>query len=276
MRPLLVLLALALALSGCGGKQPAHAGPGTVSGTPSTSAASSSLEPGNLTAPPATPALVLADCSNFGGVFPVDMAAARAVLPPGFEPVPAANDPGGGAALYMLFLQCAASSVDGNATGPTVAAYAELAVVPPAGFRLEGVDDYTVPLAFGAGVDAVGQRLAAFGLGIAGPASTTDVTTSGPGPQRLRLVVDDVTIDLTGQMSPQDGVALGDGDFALIGVQGGAVTSVVKGHASGGSAVQGTVTHQSAGLPVLAQARPVSLGFSVSGFTLAFELAKAF
>lgn len=223
---------------------------------------------------PGVPSLVLSDCTNFGGVFPVDMAAARAALPAGFEPVPSPNDPAGGATLYILFLQCGGSMVDGNDTGPTVAAYAELAAVPPSEFELDGITDYTVPLAFGAGSDAVGQRLADFGLGIAGAATTTDVTDGQPGPQRLRLVVGDVTLDLTGQMSPQDGQALGDGGFALIGVQDGAVRTIVRGQSEGGTAVQGTVTHQSTGLPILEGARPIALGFSVTGFSLTFTLAR--
>jgi hypothetical protein len=225
--------------------------------------------------PPTSPSFTLSDCTNFGGVFPVDVAAARAALPAGFEPVVSPNDPAGGATLYILFLQCAGSSVDGNDTGPTVAAYAELAVVPPTEFRLDGISDYTVPLAFGAGSQAIGQRLADFGLGLAGMATTTDVTDGQPGPQRLRLVVGDVTLDLTGQMSPQDGQGLGDGSFALVGVQDGAVRSVVRGQSQGGTAVQGTVTHQSTGLPILEGARPIALGFSVQGFSLTFELARS-
>lgn len=219
------------------------------------------------------PDLVLSDCTNFGGVFPVPMADAAAALPAGFEPVASANDPAGGATLYILFLDCEGSAVDGNDTGPVIVEYAELAVVPPAAYTLPGISDYTVPLAIGAGVDAVADRLAQFMLGHAGRPTVTDVTDGAPGPRRARMVVDDVTLDVTGQFAG-DGSSLGDGGFALIGVQDGVVKTVVQGFSQGGSASQGTVTQQSAGLPVFQQARPLAVGFTVTGFTLTFTLAQ--
>lgn len=229
---------------------------------------------GGSNPPSAQGSLVLSDCMNVGGVFPVPMEAASAQLPQGFEPVVSPNDPAGGATLYMIFLQCGGSSVDGQDTGGVTLAYAELAVTPPDEHRLPGVSDYTVPLVMGVGAEQARERLASFGLGLVGPATVTDVLESGPGPQRLRMVVDDVAIDLAAQLSPQEATPLAEGDFALIGVQDGTVRSVVRGHASAGSAVQGGVTQQSAGLPLFAQARPTAVGFSVAGFTLTFALAS--
>lgn len=219
------------------------------------------------------PTLQLSDCTNFGGVFPVPMADATAALPAGFEPVASANDPAGGATLYILFLECEGSSVDGNATGPVNVAYAELAVTPPSEYMLAGITDYTVPLAIGAGNKAVGERLAQFMLGKAGPSTVTDVTDATPGPRKARVVVEGVTLDLTGQFAGEAGT-LSDGGFALIGVQDGIVRTVVQAFSQGGSASEGTVTQQSTGLPILEQARPVARGFTVSGFTLSFALVQ--
>ncbi|MEK6975164.1 MAG: hypothetical protein AABY18_02340 [Candidatus Thermoplasmatota archaeon] len=220
--------------------------------------------------------LALSDCTNFGGVFPVPMADATAALPAGFQPVPSASDPTGGATLYILALDCTGSRVDGNDTGPTNLMYAELAVVPPDEFKLPGITDYTVPLAFGATSDAVGDRLAQFMLGHAGRSTVSDISDLRPGPWQARMVVDGVTLDLAGQVAPGAGTPLSDGAFALIGVQDGAVRSIVQATSQGGTAVQGPVAQQSSGLPIFAQARPAAVGFSVSGFTLDFALAKTF
>lgn len=280
-----VALVLAMTVAGCGGKggRPGNDADGDGDGAGEGGPTSTSGPGGNGTGvqgpmdPQANatgaPTLQLSDCTNFGGVFPVPMADAAAALPAGFEPVASPNDPAGGATLYILFLDCAGSAVDGNATGPVNVAYAELAVVPPAEYTLPGISDYTVPLAIGAGNQAVGDRLAEFMLGHAGQSTVTDVTDASPGPRRARVVVDGVTLDLTGQFAGEAGT-LRDGGFALIGVQDGAVKTVIQAFSLGGSASEGTVTQQSSGLPVLAQARPVARGFTVSGFTLTFTLAQ--
>lgn len=279
-----IVLVLAVLVAGCGGKG-GRSGQGDDGPEGSLTATSTGGGDGIATGTPgpagspgasnatAAPSLVLSDCTNFGGVFPVPVADAVAALPEGFEPVVSPNDPAGGATLYILFLECEGSAVDGNATGPVNVGYAELAVVPPSQYTLPGITDYTVPLAIGAGSKAVGDRLAQFMLGKAGPSSVTDVTDASPGPRKARMVVDGVTLDLTGQFAGEAGT-LSDGAFALIGVQGGVVKTVVQASSQGGSASEGTVGQQSAGLPILAQARPVARGFTVSGFTLTFALAQ--
>jgi hypothetical protein len=281
-----ILLVVAVLVAGCGGKG-GRSGQGGDGPESSLSATSTGGADGNATGAPgsagspdasnatAAPSLVLSDCTNFGGVFPVPVADAVAALPEGFEPVVSPSDPAGGATLYILFLECAGSAVDGNATGPVNVAYAELAVTPPSEYTLPGITDYTVPLAIGAGNKAVGDRLALFMLGKAGPSSVTDVTDATPGPRKARMVVDGVTLDLTGQFAGAAG-SLSDGGFALIGVLDGAVKTVVQATSQGGTASEGTVTQQSAGLPIFAQARPIARGFTVSGFTLTFALAQTF
>jgi hypothetical protein len=277
-----IAVVLALLVAGCSGGQgrgkddastPGDPSTGTVSGTGTNGVGGAD---GNVTVPASNmttaPSLELSDCTNFGGVFPVPMADAQAALPAGFTPVASPNDPAGGATLYILFLDCGGSKVDGNDTGPVALEYAELAVVPPANYTLPGISDYTVPLAIGAGTQAVADRLAEFMLGHAGKPSVMDVTDGAPGPRKARMVIDGVTLDLTGQFGGQAST-LRDGGFALIGVQDGAVKSVVQAYSQGGSATQGTVTQQSSGLPVLQQARPLAVGFSVTGFSLSFTLA---
>lgn len=225
------------------------------------------------TLPSLQPSLRLADCTNFGGVFPVPMDAARAALPEGFEPVPTPSDPGGGATLYVIWAECRASSVDGNDTGPASVMYAELAVVPPDDIRVAGIDDYTVPLAMGASQKAVGERLAKYRLGRAGQSTLSDVTDGSPGPRIVRMTVDGVTMDLRGQVSPQAGAAFGSGSFALVGVQEGAVRTVIVAQAEGGTPSDAALAFQGAGIELFDAARPVVRGFSVAGFTLTFRLA---
>lgn len=281
-RPLAACL-IVLLLAGCGapakdgGDEDATAPTGTSGPAPGATGVA-----GNGTAlpPPAAngtaPTLDLVDCTNFGGVFPVPMDAAQAALPDGFEPVPTPSDPAGGATLYVLWLDCAGSRVDGNDTGPTYVMYAELAVRPRDDARIDGVEDYTVPLAIGASADPVGQRLAEFRLGRAGVSTLSDVTDGSPGPLAVRMAVDGVTMDLRGQVSPQSGAAFGSGAFALVGVQEGALASVVYGEAEGGTPADAAVTFQGEGLDLFGQARPVVRGFSVAGFTLRFALAQSF
>lgn len=274
MRLAVLLLVLALASAGCSDK-PRDGFKGETSGTSSTSPPATPPAT-NTTVAASKPSLVLSGCTNFGGVFPVPVADAQAALPPGFTPVQAANDPAMGATMYILTLRCEGSSVDGNDTGPTFVTYAELTTVPPDAFKLEGITDYTVPLAIGASVDAVDARLKEFGLAHAGATTTSDIQDNRPGPYSGRMVVDGITLQVTTQTSSQNGAALASGDFALIGAQDGVVHSIVRGHSEGGSATQATATQQSTGLPIFANARPVALGFSVTGFTLTFELAATF
>lgn len=217
--------------------------------------------------------LLLDRCTNYGGVFPVAMDAARAALPADFEPIPSPNDPAGGATLYVLFLQCADSAVDGNATGPVLVAYTELAVVPPEVLRLPGITEYTVPLAMGASVDAVASRLNHYRLGIAGRSTTTDVLDSGLNGRTLRMAFAGVSLEID-IVHVQRDTTLTNGDFALIGVQDGVARTLIQAHSGGGVAGDAAAFMQSEGLPLLEQARPANRAFSVEGFTLSFGLAK--
>lgn len=279
MRRAALACLLILLLAGCGEPGQADGTRGPQADT-STDTGTTSPGGGNGTAPPivenaTAPSLVLADCTNHGGVFPVPMDAARAALPEGFEPVPTPSDPAGGATLYVLWLDCAGSAVDGNDTGATYVMYAELAVVPPADVQVPGVNDYTVPLAMGATTQAVGQRLEEFRLGHAGASTLTDVTTASPGPLQARMTVAGVDMQLTVQASPQQGNAFGAGSFALVGVQDGVVRTLVAGEAEGGAPSDAVATFQGDGLDLFDEARPVVRGFSVAGFTLTLTLVRS-
>ncbi len=271
----LALLAVLL-LAGCAGKGPDDGGPddpaasGTASSSPTASQDPVAPLP-NGTQPAAAPTLTLDGCTNHGGVFPVPMAGARAALPEGFEPIPSPSDPAGGATLYVLFLVCEGSSVDGNDTGPANVAYAELAVVPPDALKLPGVSDYTVPLAIGASAEPVADRLALYRLGIAGRSTVSDVVETGSG-GTFKMTFEGVTLEIDAVAGPPAG-ALADGAFALVGVQDGAARTVVQARSQGGQAAEGAAVLRSEGLPLLQESRNVNRGFSVSGFTLSFELA---
>ena len=267
-----VLLVVILLLAGCSGA----ADPPGSSAT-SSSAVSSSQAPAasNTTkAPTSVQAFTLDGCRNVGGVFPVPMDAARAALPDGFEPV-AADDPQGGAVLYAIAVDCAGSSVDGNDTGPAFLGYAELAVTPPADLIVDGVTDCTVPLFFATSNSALGLVVETLGLGLAGQSessSRTNVTYDDVVQQgQMRLVLQGITLQLTYAFAGPPTGSVASGSFVLYGVQDGQVRSVLKGTSSDGTAVQGPVLLQAAGVPVASQARQPALGFSADGFSLAFE-----
>lgn len=221
------------------------------------------------------PDLQLTGCTNFGGVFPVPMASARAVLPPDFEPIAASLDPANGATLYVLALRCEGSSVDGVPQGPAQLAYAELAVSPPPRHQVRGIADYTVPVLFTAAPAAVGEALAALRLGRAGAGSVSWGALSPAAGTAIEASLDEASLALTGEMPPGAPSALGSGDFVVFGVQEGAVRTTVLGSSAGGEAVQGPVRLESSGAPApVADARSVARGFSVSGFDLRFRLQK--
>lgn len=280
----LVSLVVLLALAGCSGPD-GGAGPtesSTASATSSdpapTGNASRAPDPAgsgsaNGTAPDAGalgPTLTLTECANFGGVFPVPMDAARAALPPGFEPVATPSDPAGGATLYVLGLRCAGSSVDGADAGPADLAYAELAVVPPPALALDGLADCTVPLLFTSGNAAVAAALAAYRLGLAGPGEVEWTEPAGLGDTVVAAAIGDAAATLRGAAAPGPAAPLGSGRFALYGVQGGEARTAVVGAAAGGEAVDAAVALEAAGLGLLEEARPVVRGFSVRGFGLTF------
>jgi hypothetical protein len=290
MRAAAALSLLVLLAAGCASPDGGDAVPGAgattgADGDGSTettgSATSGPVRPapdGNASAPATAsaglPTLTLDGCRNFGAVFPVAMDTARAALPAGFEPVPTPSDPAGGATLYVLALRCEGSSVDGAATGPVDAAYAELAVVPPAERAVAGRTDATVPLVFTASVPAVGEALAALGFGIAGPGEVGWAEHTGAGDLIVSAGVGGASFTLRGAYSPASLATAGSGGFVLYGAQDGQVVSTVLGEASGGGeAVDAAVTLESAGLDLLAAARPAARGFSVSGFSLSFTPA---
>jgi hypothetical protein len=276
-------LALAFVLlAGCSTPdEPAPGEPGTPTPEASTTSSPTGAMPSPTAAPAAPapdagraggPVVRLTGCRNFGGVFPVPMGAARAALPPGFEPVATPSDPAGGATLYVLGVRCAAAAVDGTAVGEATLAYAELAVVPPAEAAVDGVPDSTVPLAFAATPQAVGDAFAAFRLGQAGFGEVTWAEHTGAGDVVVAATLGDVSFTLRGATTPEPPANLGSGDFVLYGAQEGALWTRVLGSAAGGEAVDAAVALEATGLPLLAEARPVVRGFSVSGFDLEFRL----
>lgn len=281
--PLVLALLLAASLAGCSRSDPSagsteDAPAGETTAPPTTGEVptpGSAARPTSPTAPDdgALRRLTLDDCVNFGGVFPVPMDAARAALPPGFEPVPAAatTDPTGGATMYVLGLRCAGSTVDGVDTGSVDLAYAELAVVPPADAAVDGRSDCTVPLVFVASVPAVGQALADLRLGVAGAGDVGWAEHTGVADLIVAADLGGVSFTLRGAYSPAPPTDLGSGDFVLYGVQDGQLRSTVLASAQGGAAVDAPVTLEAAGDDVLAQARPATRGFSVGGFSLEFQ-----
>ncbi|MEA3204108.1 MAG: hypothetical protein QOI63_1788 [Thermoplasmata archaeon] len=264
MRALALAVLLLLAAAGCSGK---GADPTTGATTAPPQAASSSqtmLPP--AAPPPAGPRVTITGCTNFGGVFPVPMAAAQALLPDGFKAVPAAGDLTGGATLYVLALSCDGASVDGADVGAALLAYEELAVVPDAAHQVAGVSDYTVPLLFSASPRALGDAFEALGLGKAGGVSWV---TTGAGTTTAGGSVGGDGFTLTGQAAPSPPVAIPSGAFVLFGVQGKQVRGVVDGASEGGRFVQAAIVLQAQGNPpLLDQAQPAAQGFSVAGFTL--------
>lgn len=276
-----VLLVVFAVLAGCAqkGDDTTPAPSPTASVTPSmtqATAPSSTAPPAGNASTPGLPTLALLDCRNFGGVFPVPMDSARAALPPGFEPVASPSDPAGGATLYVLGLHCMDSTVDGATAGAADLLYAELAVVPPAGQKVPGLDDCTVPVLFASGNPAVGAALAAYRLGQAGAGEVAWAEHTGSGDVIVAADLGGASVTLRGAVaSPEPATGLGDGGFAVYGVQGGAVQAVLRGHAAGGDAQDAAVTLEATGAPApIGDARPAARGFSVGGFSLKFEDAS--
>lgn len=277
MRIVLAILLASALLSGCSDPAPSEpsssASPSASTATAPQSSSASMTAAGSPQASPVPPALTLDDCTNFGGVFPVPLDAARGALPAGFEPVASPSDPAGGATLYVLALRCTGSTVDGASAGPVDVAYAELAVVPPAEAALDGITDCTVPLFFTASTPAVGAVAAAYKLGVAGAGEVAWAEHTGAGDLVVSASLGDVAITLRGAYAPGPPGSLGSGGFALYGVQDGLLVSTIRASAAGGAAVDAVAALESTGLPLLTEARPVVRGFSVAGFSLAFAPA---
>lgn len=280
--PVSILLLLALAAAGCAEPDagaptdPAGTtapGPTTGASLPSTApaapSATSTGTPGPMAA--AGPVIRLTGCQNFGAVFPVPMDSARGALPAGFEPVATPSDPAGGATLYVLGVRCAGSDVDGANLGEATLAYAELAVVPPQDQAVAGVADATVPLVFAATPQPLGDAFSALRLGQVGFGEVTWAEHTGSGDVIVAATLGDAAFTLRGAYAPTPPGGLGSGDFLLYGVQDGAVQAKVLGSSAGGEAVDAAVALESAGIPLLAEARPAARGFSVAGFDLSFR-----
>jgi hypothetical protein len=264
---LALLVVLGLGTAGCSGKDAGTAGP-TAGATP-TASASQTLTgqvPFHPIAIPPAPTIALSGCTNFGGVFPVPVDAAQAVLPDGFKPVPAAGDPQGGATLYVLVLKCDDAAINGTSVGRGLLAYEELAVVPDAAHTIKGITDYTVPLLLSAAPKSLGSAFEALHLGREGGVSF-GVYASGTLEAQGSVGADG--FKMTGQPISAPPSTLGPGSFVLFGVQDRQVVTTVAGASAGGSALQAPVALQAQGNPpLIAQARPATQGFTVSGFTL--------
>jgi hypothetical protein len=267
VRILALATVLLLAAAGCSGKTATTTGP-TAAPATATATTAPGLLPNVTVVLPAGPSVTIEGCTNFGGVFPVPMAAAKAVLPDSLTPVPAASDPQGGATLYVLALKCDGSSVDGASLGPALLAYEELAVTPDAAHAVKGISDYSVPLLFTAQPEGLGQALARLMLGKAGAGGLSWASTA-TGAITAQGTLDGDGFTLAGQTVPTPPVGLPSGAFVLFGVQDKQVKSVVNGTSQHGTFVQAAVTLQGQGnAPLIGQAQPATRGFSVNGFTL--------
>ena len=267
-----ILLLFLAGLAGCSsiGTQTASMPSGSA-GTSSGPALNATL-PGNATLPKPPQRLELTGCTNYGGVFPVPMASATAALPSGFTPIPAANDPQGGATLYAIIVECTASKVDGNDTKAARLGYAELAVTPPANLVLDGVTDCTVPVFFASSNDEVAKALLDLGIsGRAHSSSSTDVTDGMDHSYQASFTIGDATVQLTVDIAGPDTGQVASGSFMVYGVQDGKLTTILKGTSSDGGARQGPALLQAAGTPVAKDARQGALGFSAAGFSLTYE-----
>jgi hypothetical protein len=280
-RPALLAAVVAFAVLAAGCSQPKESASPSPSATSSSSASAASTQPPAVPAANASarlPTLGLDGCRNFGGVFPVPVESAQAVLPPGFEPVPTPSDPAGGATLYVLGLRCEGSSVDGVVTGASDLLYAELAVVPAADQRIRGLDDCTVPVLFASGNAAVGEALARLRLGLAGAGEVAWAEHTGAGDVIVAATLGGASVTLRGTVaSAEPAASLGDGSFAVYAVQGGAVQAALRGHATSGTVQHAAATLEAAGAPApIGDARPAAsgftaTGFSAAGFSLTFE-----
>jgi hypothetical protein len=214
--------------------------------------------------------LLLQSCTNFGGVFPVPMDAAQKMLPEGFKPVAAANDPQGGATLYVLALSCAKAIVNGTDLGPATVAYEELAVTPDAAHSNPKTSDYTVPLLFVASPAPLGKAFAGMHLGRVGPGSIT-WTTTPIGAITAKATLGPDTLTLTGEAPPATASSLPSAPFTMFGVQDKKLVSTITAASAGGSAVQAAILLQTEGAPpLLDKAVPATRGFSVTGFSLMY------
>jgi hypothetical protein len=265
VRALALAALLLLAAAGCTGKQGASAGSAT--GHPTTGpTAAASLQ---------GPRIGLEGCTNFGGVFPVPTNAAQALMPAGFSPVPVAGDPAGGVTLYVLALKCDAGTVNGTGVGPALLAYAELAVVPDAPHALKGITDYTMPVLFSATPAPLAQAFAQLHLGRAGDGNVSWTTAAATGTVLAQVLSGGDGFTLAGQSAPTPPAAIASGAFAVFAVQDRQVLGVANCTSTGGQFVAVAVALQAQGNPpLIAQARPATQGFSVSGFSLGYAPAR--
>ena len=285
MRGSLPFVVLLLALAGCSGDPgPAPEAPGpepTATASPTMPRATpdpaAPLPPSPAT--PGLPTLTLAGCSNRGGTLAAPLEASAALLPDGFEPVPFTDRTGrSGALLYAIAVECEGAVVeDGGTTsggGPVRFAYLELAVTPPDAYKLPGIDDSTVPLAFVATEALVGDAVAAYGLGLAGTGSLDETAAdpTGQGAFVQSFTLDGSTLQFIFGDAAPDTLSVGQGEFAVYGVQDGRVVSILKGTSSGADATANVAAmlFQATGLPAM-DIQGADDGFAASGFGLTFE-----
>lgn len=214
------------------------------------------------------------DCSNQGGVFSIPRATATTLLPPGFEPVASTNDPhGAGAVVYAIIVTCQSGSINGTVVQAVTFAYAELAVVPPSEFQVEGITDCTMPIAFISSHPEFGALAAWLRLGLSGTGDhgLQEARTNGAGAVLQTMRMGDATLGFVVGEGAPDTLGVGGGEFILYGVQGQQVTSIVKGTAAGGNAHYAPINAEISGVTGLDDMTPVALGFAANGFCLEFE-----
>ena len=266
------LLSAGLLASGCSGKTTS-----TSTTTPVTAPSGSGVHSANGTLSPtiSTPSIALDACANFGGVFPVPAAAAQAILPDGFKAVLAANDPQGGAALYVLILKCGSAHIDNASVDAPYLAYAELAVTPDAGHQVTGISDYTVPVFFQAHPAALAAAFAGLHLGKVQNASIL-WGSSAPGTQDASVTSDAGGFSLSGVLFPEPPAGLASGSFVVFAVQDRQIVAAIDGASVGGQSVHAAVKLDVQGSPMLVgQAQPVANGFSVNTFALTYKARGA-
>lgn len=218
---------------------------------------------------PRVPAFTLTGCDNLSGTFPVPFDAAQALLPEGFAAVSAGEAPAPTAVMFVVMADCDGATVDGVDVGEAQVGYAELQVSVPASYQNASAADYTVPVVFAARPEALGDKVAALGLGRAGSSGFTRTDT--PAAIRMQMAVDGVSLDLSGALAPNPATIQGAA-FRVIGVQDKTVRSVLDGVAAGGSATQAALAFRGTGDPLLEAAQPASRGGSVTGYDLSFTM----
>lgn len=222
----------------------------------------------------ALPRIELHGCENLGGVFAVPLDDARALLPPGFEPLVRASAPQPTAVFYVIALACASAAVDGVDVGPAALAYEEIDVKPPAAYASPDITDYVVPVLFTAQPAALGDALGALHLGRAGPGS---VTRSSAAPADIAYVVTmgKASFTLRGVVAQPAG-ALSASTFRVFGVQDRVVKTSLDGATTAtAGATGGVLTLRASGdAPLLDKTPPATQGYRVATFDFSLKVPR--